>query len=160
MNIRRWYPVSRLAPEQIKASKHSVDPSTTVPLPGVQTATDQAIAWHHIARRGSSIPGRTRRADRLNRQAAAAVRGRIDWKYALGLELTDSGFDHTVLSEFRSHLVQNQAERLLLDLLLKWLRERGLIKVRGRQRTDSTYVLAAVRSLNRLERVGETLARP
>ena len=95
-----------------------------------------------------------------DRQAADAVRGRIDWKYALGLELTDSGFDHTVLSEFRSRLVQNQAERLLLDLLLKWLRERGLIKVRGRQRTDSTYVLAAVRSLNRLERVGETLRGP
>ncbi len=92
-----------------------------------------------------------------DRQAADAVRGRIDWKYALGLELTDPGFDHTVLSEFRSRLVQNQAERLPLDLLLKRLRQRGLIKVRGRQRTDSTHVLAAVRSLNRLERVGETL---
>jgi transposase len=92
-----------------------------------------------------------------DRQAADAVRGRIDWKYALGLELTDPGFDHTVLSEFRSRLVQNQAERLLLDLLLNRLRERGLIKQRGRQRTDSTHVLAAVRVLNRLERVGETL---
>jgi transposase len=39
-----------------------------------------------------------------DRQAADAVRGRIDWKYLLGLELTDSGFDHTVLSEFRSRL--------------------------------------------------------
>jgi hypothetical protein len=29
------------------------------------------------------------------------VRGRIDWKYALGLELTDPGFDHTVLSTAR-----------------------------------------------------------
>src|SRR5512135_3293943 len=92
-----------------------------------------------------------------DRQAADAVRGRIDWKYALGLELTDPGFDHTVLSEFRSRLVHNQAERLLLDLLLKRLHERGLIKQRGRQRTDSTHVLAAVRTLNRLERVGETL---
>jgi transposase len=92
-----------------------------------------------------------------DRQAADAVRGRIDWKYALGLELTDPGFDHTVLSEFRSRLVHNRAERLLLDLLLNRLRERGLIKQRGRQRTDSTHVLAAVRSLNRLERVGETL---
>src|SRR5215468_6881575 len=88
-----------------------------------------------------------------DRQAADAVRGRIDWKYALGLELTDSGFDHTVLSEFRSRLVHNQAERLLLDLLLQRLRERGLIQQRGRQRTDSTHILAAVRSLNRLERV-------
>jgi transposase len=92
-----------------------------------------------------------------DRQAADAVRGRIDWKYALGLELTDPGFDHTVLSEFRSRLVHNQAERRLLDLLLKRLHERGLIRQRGRQRTDSTHVLAAVRSLNRLERVGETL---
>jgi len=33
-----------------------------------------------------------------DRQAADAVRGRIDWKYALSLDLTDPGFDHTVLS--------------------------------------------------------------
>jgi transposase len=92
-----------------------------------------------------------------DRQAADAVRGRIDWKYALGLELTDAGFDHTVLSEFRSRLVYNQAERLLLDTLLNRLRDLGLIKERGRQRTDSTHVLAAVRTLNRLERVGETV---
>ncbi|HEX3994644.1 MAG TPA: transposase, partial [Acetobacteraceae bacterium] len=85
------------------------------------------------------------------------VRGRIDWKYALGLSLTDAGFDHTVLSEFRSRLVDGKAERLLLDTLLRDLRERGLIKIRGRQRTDSTHVLADVRKLNRLERVGETL---
>ena len=73
------------------------------------------------------------------------------------MELTDAGFDHTVLSEFRSRLVHRQAERHLLDTLLSQLRERGLIRERGRQRTDSTHVLAAVRTLNRLERVGETL---
>jgi transposase len=92
-----------------------------------------------------------------DRQAADAVRGRIDWKYALGLELTDPGFDHTVLSEFRGRLVAGQAELLLLDALLARSRELGLVKRRGRQRTDSTHVLAAVRTLNRLERVGETL---
>jgi transposase len=92
-----------------------------------------------------------------DRQAADAVRGRIDWKYALGLALTDPGFDHTVLSEFRARLVMGKAERLLLDTLLELLRDRKLLKVRGRQRTDSTHVLAAVRVLNRLERVGETL---
>jgi transposase len=92
-----------------------------------------------------------------DRQAAEAVRSRIDWKYALSLELTDSGFDHTVLSEFRTRLVAGQAEQLLLDTLLAQLRERGLLKPRGRQRTDSTHVLAAIRVLNRLERVGETL---
>src|ERR1700740_810695 len=91
-----------------------------------------------------------------DRQAADAVRGRIDWKYALGLSLIDPGFDHTVLSEFRSRLVEGGAERLLLDTLLQRLRDRGLVKAKGRQRTDSTHVLAAVRGLNRLERVGET----
>jgi transposase len=92
-----------------------------------------------------------------DRQAADAVRSRIDWKYALSLELTDPGFNHTVLSEFRTRLVAGQAEQLLLDTLLARVRERGLLKVRGRQRTDSTHVLAAIRGLNRLERVGETL---
>ena len=92
-----------------------------------------------------------------DRQAADAVRGRIDWKYALGLELTDPGFDRTVLSEFRGRLVGGEAGLLLLDTLLVRARELGLLKRRGRQRTDSTHVLAAVRTLNRLERVGETL---
>ncbi len=72
-----------------------------------------------------------------DRQAAEAVRGRIDWKYALGLELTDPGFDHTVLSEFRSRRVEHQAGTRLLDTLLDRLRERGRLKARGRQRTDS-----------------------
>src|SRR3954451_10568908 len=92
-----------------------------------------------------------------DRQAADAVRGRIDWKYALALELTDPGFDHTVLSEFRSRLVRGQAEQQILDTLLERCRELGLIRDRGRQRTDSTHVLAAVRALTRLERVGETM---
>ena len=92
-----------------------------------------------------------------DRQAAEAVRSRIDWKYALSLELTDPGFDHTVLSEFRTRLVAGQAEQLLLETLLARVRERGLLKARGRQRTDSTHVLAAIRILNRLELVGETV---
>jgi len=53
-----------------------------------------------------------------DRHAADAVRGRIDWKYALNLEMTDSGFDHTVLSEFRSRLVEGRAEHLLLETML------------------------------------------
>jgi transposase len=92
-----------------------------------------------------------------DRQAAEAVRSRIDWKYILGLDLTDPGFDHTVLSEFRARLVTGEAEQLLLDTLLTLARTQGLLKTRGRQRTDSTHVLAAIRVLNRLERVGETL---
>jgi len=92
-----------------------------------------------------------------DRQAADAVRARIDWKYALGLALDDPGFDASVLSEFRTRLVAGGAEELLLDTLLARFREQGLLKARGRQRTDSTYVLAAIRVLNRLECVGETL---
>jgi transposase len=92
-----------------------------------------------------------------DRQAADAVRGRIDGKYLLGLELTDPGFDASVLCEFRARLVAGTAEQRLLDRLLTLARERGLLKARGRQRTDSTHVLAAIHVLNRLECVGETL---
>lgn len=92
-----------------------------------------------------------------DRQAADAVRSRIDWKYLLALELTDPGFDASVLSEFRGRLIAGKAEALLFETLLTRLREAGLLKARGRQRTDSTHVLAAIRTLNRLECVGETL---
>jgi transposase len=92
-----------------------------------------------------------------DRQAAHAVRTRIDWKYVARLELTDRGFDGSVLSEFRSRLLDGAAETLLLDRLLVWCRERQLLRVRGRQRTDSTHVLAAVRALTRIELVGETM---
>ncbi len=92
-----------------------------------------------------------------DRQAAEAVRSRIDWKYALGLELTDPGFHFSVLAEFRARLVDGQSKHLLLDTMLERFRQRGLLKARGKQRTDSTYVLAAVRDLHLLELVGETL---
>jgi transposase len=92
-----------------------------------------------------------------DRQAAEAVRARIDWKYLLGLELDDPGFDHSVLCEFRSRLLAGGAEERLLHELLDACRARGLLKARGRQRTDSTRVLASIRALNRLELVGETL---
>ena len=92
-----------------------------------------------------------------DRQAADAVRSRIDWKYALGLELTDPGFDFSVLCEFRSRLLAGDAGRLLLEAMLETCKGHGLVKARTRQRTDSTHVLAAIRTLNRLELVGETL---
>jgi transposase len=92
-----------------------------------------------------------------DRQAADAVRSRIEWKYVLGLDLTDPGFHHTVLSEFRTRLVVGEAASHLLDALLTLARAQGLLKTRGRQRTDSTHVLASIRVLNRLERVGESL---
>src|SRR2546429_3350026 len=75
-----------------------------------------------------------------DRQAADAVRSRIDWKYVLGLELTDPGFDHSVLSEFRTRLVTGEAEALLLEALLTLAQAQGLLKTRGRQRTGSTHV--------------------
>ncbi|MFD0207545.1 transposase, partial [Saccharothrix carnea] len=92
-----------------------------------------------------------------DRQAAHAVRSRIDWKYLLGLELSHAGFDFTVLTGFRERLLAHDLEETILDMLLGRLTELGLVVGRGRQRTDSTHVLAAVRSLNRLEFVGETL---
>ena len=92
-----------------------------------------------------------------DRQAADAVRSRIDWKYALALELTDPGFDYSVLSEFRARLLEGQAQQRLLETVLALGRERGWLKARGKQRTDSTHVLAAIHALNRLENAGETL---
>src|SRR5215469_9443650 len=92
-----------------------------------------------------------------DRQAADAVRTRIDWKYVLSLELTDPGFDFSILSEFRSRLLAHEAERRLFDLLLEQCQVHGWIKARGQQRTDSTHVLAAVRTLRRLECVGEAM---
>lgn len=92
-----------------------------------------------------------------DRQAADAVRARIDWKYALGLAITDEGFDASVLSEFRTRLLAGGAELLLFEAMLTCLRDKGLLKKRGKMRTDSTHVLTAVRQLNRLECVGETM---
>jgi transposase len=92
-----------------------------------------------------------------DRQAADAVRGRIDLKYALGLELTDPGFDFTLLSDFRKRLVEGGAEQLLLDAMLAVFKEQGWLKQRQRQRTDSTHVLAKVRAINRLMCVGEAM---
>jgi transposase len=92
-----------------------------------------------------------------DRQAVEAVRARIDWKYLLGLELSDPGFDFSVLSEFRGRLLAGGAAERLLERVLEACRELGLLKARGRQRTDSTHVLAAVRTLNQLELVAETL---
>lgn len=92
-----------------------------------------------------------------DRQAAQAVRARIDWKYLLGLELSDAGFDSSVLSEFRTRLLRGGAEEQLLNALLRCCQEKKLLVERGRQRTDSTHVLARVRTLHRLECVGETM---
>ena len=92
-----------------------------------------------------------------DRRAADAVRARIDWKYLLGLPLADPGFDFSVLSEFRTRLLDYGAEQVLLDRVLDACRERGLLKARGRQRTDSTHVVADIREMNRLELAAESV---
>ena len=92
-----------------------------------------------------------------DRQAAEAVRSRIDLKYLLGLRLEDEGFDFSVLSEYRHRLIAGGTELQLLEDMLLHFRGMGMLKARGQQRTDSTHVLAAIRDLNRLERVGETM---
>lgn len=92
-----------------------------------------------------------------DRQAAEAVRCRIDFKYALAMELDDPGFHHSVLADFRERLAQDDRADGLLDLALARLKEAGLVRERTTQRTDSTHVLAAVRDLTRLELVTEAV---
>jgi hypothetical protein len=98
------------------------------------------------------------RAENLtDRLAADAVRMRLDWKYLLGLPLDDPGFDHTVLAEFRARVADAGLEQVALDALLARLAAGGLVKAGGKQRTDSTHVVAAVAALNRLELAGESV---
>jgi transposase len=92
-----------------------------------------------------------------DQRAANAVHGRIDVKYLLGLELTDAGFDPSVLAEFRTRLVEQHAEQRLLETMLTLFQQKGWLKARGRQRTDSTHVLAKIRALNRVLCVCETM---
>nr|WP_255345017.1 transposase [Streptomyces avermitilis] len=92
-----------------------------------------------------------------DRQAAEAVRCRIDFKYAMALELDDPGFHHSVLADFRDRLAEGDRADRLLDLALARLKEAGLVRERTTQRTESTHVLAAVRDLTRLELVTEAV---
>jgi IS5 family transposase len=92
-----------------------------------------------------------------DRQAAECVRTRIDWKYALGLDLADPGFDHSVLSEFRARVVAGGLDQVVLDTLLERLGADGLVGAGATMRTDSTHVISAVRDLNRLELAGESV---
>ena len=91
---------------------------------------------------------------------AAAVRARLDWQYLLGLTLTDPGFHFSALSAFRDRLVAGEAEELLLEQLLRHCQACGILRAHGQQRPDATHVWAAIRVLNRLELLGETLRAP
>ncbi|MET7348471.1 transposase [Streptomyces mirabilis] len=92
-----------------------------------------------------------------DRQAAEAVRCRIDFKYAMAPELGEPGLHHSVLADFRDRLAEGDRADRLLDLALARLKEAGLVRERTTQRTDSTHVLAAVRDLTRLELVTEAV---
>jgi transposase len=127
-------------------------------------ADEQFAAGFGVRGRPGWSPGRLALVTALqlaenltDRQAAEAVRLRIDWKYCLGLALTDEGFDASILSEFRARVVEHGLEAKALDLLLAALVGKGLVKPGGKQRTDSTHVLSAVRDLNRLELAGESV---
>jgi transposase len=92
-----------------------------------------------------------------DRVAVEMVRFRIDWKYALHLPLEDTGFDASVLCEFRQRLVEQEATRRIFDAFLQRLQDKGWLGGRHTQRTDSLAVFGAIRQLNRLELVMETL---
>ncbi|WP_327588949.1 transposase [Nonomuraea sp. NBC_00507] len=140
-----------------------------VPLPvrvrdelGELFADEQFAAAFGTEGRPGWSPGRLalitvlqRVEDLTDRRAAEAVRTDLSWKYALGLELDDSGFDASVLSEFRSRVIAHGLEERVLDLLLEALKDKGLVKEGGKQRTDATHVVSVVRDLNRVELAGE-----
>jgi transposase len=88
-----------------------------------------------------------------DRQSADTVRDRLAWKYLPGLKLTDTGFDFTILSDFRAWLVEGGTEQILLEAPLERCTAVGLLKPRGKRRTDSTHVLAAVRAWRNLWRI-------
>jgi hypothetical protein len=92
-----------------------------------------------------------------DRETAEAVETRLDWQYALGLPLDCEGFDHTVLGEFRARVAAHGLEQAALDALLARLGDEGLVRARGKQRTDSTHVIAAVRALHTIELAGESV---
>lgn len=156
---------------EIVAAVRAMYPEGRVPLPVAirdqlgELFTDETFGAAFAARgKPGWSPGRLslvtvlQMAENLtDRQAAEAAREKISWKYALGMTLTDPGFDASVLSEFRTRLVAHGLEERVLDMLLARLGELGLVRAGGKQRTDSTHVISAVRDLNRLELAGESV---
>jgi transposase len=175
---RGWSTVMSMRPqpwpqpsEEIAAAVRVMYPGGKVPLPVAirdqlgELFTDEEFGAGFAARgKPGWSPGRLalvtvlQMAENLtDRQAAEAVREKISWKYALGMTLSDPGFDASVLSEFRARLIAHGLEERVLDTLLTRLGELGLVKAGGKQRTDSTHVVSAVRDLNRLELAGESV---
>lgn len=92
-----------------------------------------------------------------DRQASDALRSRLDWKYLLGLELTDPGFDFSILSKFRQQLAAAKDEKQLLNHLRVCRQDHKWRKAGDKQRTGPMQVLARVRDVNRLECMGEAI---
>lgn len=130
---------------QIFADEHFVE---AFPADGRPAASPGALALVSVLQYAENLS---------DRQAAEAVRARIDWKYLLGLDLDDSGFDHTLLGRFRARLAEHGLEEKIFTVVLEIAAGQGLLRRGGRQRTDSTRVIADVRQLNRMEFVAETL---
>jgi len=142
-------------------------------LPLAVTVRDRLGEWLHDEEFAAAFGARGRpgwppsrlavvtvlqRAENLSdRMAAEAVRTRLDWKYLLGLPLEDPGFDHSVLPEFRAKVASAGLEQVPLDALLERLSADGLVQAGGKQRTDSTHVVAAVAELNQLDLAGESV---
>jgi transposase len=161
------------ADPQVAAAIGAIYGSRKTELPLAVTARSRLGEWLHdevfaavfgVRGRPGWSPSRLalvtvlQQAENLtDRMAAEAVRARLDWKYLLGLPLQDAGFDHTVLSEFRDKVAGGGLEQAALDALLERLASSGLVKAGGKQRTDSTHVVAAVAALNRLELAGESV---
>src|SRR6266566_3866477 len=130
----------------------SMYPQPIAPIP----AETQRLAWK-VNPKGTLIIVFEYLEGLTDRQAAEAVRNRIDWKYALSQELDDAGWDASVLSEFRQRLTEHDQAALLLEKLVQTGLQEGWIRSTSKVRTDSTHILAKVRRLNQLEVVGETL---
>jgi transposase len=158
---------------QITAAIASVYHGRKTPRPLAVQIRDRLGEWLHDEEFASAFGDRGRpgwspsrlalvtvlqRAEKLtDRLAADAVRMRLDWKYLMGLPLDDPGFDDSVLPEFRGKVADAELEQAVLDALLEQLAADGLVAEGGKQRTDSTHVVAAVAALNRLELAGESV---
>lgn len=138
----------RLIGEQIFEKFHEQDYADLYSLEGKPGISPVILAFVTVFQFMEKLP---------DRQAAESLRMRVDWKYALRLPLSYAGFDFSVLSEFRDRLLEHAAEGRVFEQLVREFQEMGLIKERGRQRTDSIAMLMSVRRLSRLELVVETL---
>jgi transposase len=145
---KRPRPLAVLIRDRLGEWLHDEDFAAAFGIRGRPGWSPSRLALVTVLQRAENLP---------DRQAAEAARTRIDWQYLLGLPIDDPGFDHTVLAEFRTRVADAGLEQVTLDALLERLVSERLVKAGGKQRTDSTHVIAAVAALNRLELAGESV---